>query len=262
MSFSQWLLLNVPTIVIGLVILVISVGFAVGGVLLVRRCIPPSKLKSHHDIAGPIFSTLGVIYAVLLGFTTIVVWQDFNDANTTLVKEANYYSDIYRDMSGLSAAFREKADTAMDAYIDALINDEWQIIDEGKRSEKVQVAAQAVWELYGSYEPKTETEKIFLAESIRKMDEAGEMRRQRLMDAQAGLNPVLWFAIIVGGIITITFTFFFGSENLTLQLIMTILLSALIALVLFTILAMDFPFTGDFAIKPDALVQMLIHLKN
>jgi hypothetical protein len=240
----------------------IAMVFGITGVLIVRRFIEHSKLKSHHDIAGPLFATLGVIYAVLLGFTTVIVWQQYDDANTTLTREANYYADIYRDMGGLSPEFRSKAEEAMDAYINAVINDEWKVIGYGQRSEKVQEMAAKVWELYSNYEPQTETQKIFLSESVRKMNEAGEMRRQRLMDSTTGLNPVLWMVLIVGGCITISFTFFFGSDNIILQLIMTTLLSALIGLLLFTILAMDYPYSGDLSVKPDALIQILAHIKN
>jgi len=262
MPFSQWVLMAYPSYAICIAIIVISVAFGICGVLIVRRYLDRSKLKSHHDIAGPLFATLGVIYAVLLGFTTVIVWQQYEDANITLNKEANYYADIYRDMNGLSPEFKEKGEAAMDEYIDAVINDEWKGIGYGKRSEKVQALAARIWELYSNYQPQTETQKIFLAESVRKMNEAGEMRRQRLMDASNGLNPVLWLVLIMGGCITISFTFFFGSDNLTLQLVMTTLLSALIGLLLFTILAMDHPYSGDVSVKPDALIQMLSFIKD
>jgi hypothetical protein len=59
------------------------------------------SLKRGHGIAGPIFSTLGVVYAVLLAFAIIVVWQSFDTTQNNVVREANYYADIYRDSVGL-----------------------------------------------------------------------------------------------------------------------------------------------------------------
>jgi high-affinity Fe2+/Pb2+ permease len=90
------------------------------------------------------------------------------------------------------------------------------------------------------------------------MNNAVEMRRQRLVDSQTGIHPSLWFVLLLGGLITVVFTFFFGSDNLAAQLIMTTLLAILIVLILFTILVMDFPFTGDLSISPDALQQVLL----
>jgi len=258
MPFSQWILLNVPTAVIGLVMFIVAVGIAVGGVLLVRRYVDVSKFKQHHDIAGPIFSTVGVIYAVMLAFVLVVVWQDFDRASNNVVKEATCYAEIDRDSIGLSEPFRSKFRAAQNDYIDALIDDEWKLLAVGKKSPEAQRLADNIWNMVASYEPGTEGEKAFFAEMLNRMNNAVEMRRQRLVDSQTGIHPALWFVLLFGGIITVAFTFFFGSENLVAQLIMTTLLAMLIVSILFTILVMDFPFSGDLSISPDALQLILL----
>jgi uncharacterized membrane protein YqhA len=75
MPLQQWILLNIPTWVIAAVMLAVAMGTAVGGVLLVRNLVDIKKFKEHHDIAGPIFSTIGVIYAVMLAFVLVIVWH-------------------------------------------------------------------------------------------------------------------------------------------------------------------------------------------
>ena len=67
---------------------------------------------------------------------------------------------------------------------------------------------------------------------------------------------MLWFVLIVGGITTIMFTFFFGSENLKAQIMMASMLALIIALILFTVLLLDFPFTGGMNISSFAFKQM------
>jgi hypothetical protein len=262
MPFQQWILVNVPTWLIATVMLTVAVGTAVGGVLLVRRFFDVGNLKQHHDVAGPIFSTLGVVYAVLLAFAIVIVWQDFDQTQNDVIREANYYGDIYRDSVGLPEPFRSQLTSAMDDYINAIINDEWKLLAVGQRSMIVQEKSDKIWKMYGDFEPKTEKEKIFFTEILNRANTAGELRRQRLADASTGIHPVLWFVLLFGGIITIVFTFFFGSENLGAQLIMTTLLAVLIVLILFTILIMDFPFSGDLTIPPDAFKLVLMHLKN
>jgi len=259
MPIQQWILLNIPTAVIALVMFVVAVGVAIGGVLLVHRYVDVSKFKHHHDIAGPIFSTVGVIYAVMLAFVLVVVWQDFDRASNNVVKEATCYAEIERDSLGLPDPFGSQLRAAHDGYIDALINDEWKLLAVGKKSPEAQRLADDIWKMVASYEPRTESEKAFFAEMLNRMNYAVEMRRQRLVDSQTGIHPALWFVLLLGGLITIVFTFFFGSDNLAAQLIMTTLLATLIVLVLFTILVMDFPFTGDLSISPDALQQVLLH---
>ena len=77
-----------------------------------------------------------------------------------------------------------------------------------------------------------------------------------------GLHPSLWFVLLLGGIITVVFTFFFGSQNLYAQLTMTTLLAVLIVLIIFTILIMDFPYSGDLSIPVTPFQQVLEFYKR
>jgi len=126
----------------------------------------------------------------------------------------------------------------------------------------VQKMQEELWNLYGGFQPKNETQKIFLTESVHKMNQASEMRRQRIIYASAGINPLLYFALIVGSFITIAFTMLFGTENIIPHLIMVSLLAAMIAITLFTVIAMDYPFTGNISIKPDVFINMLSSLMS
>ena len=262
MPFQQWLLVYTPTWLIAATMISVAIGTAVGGVLLVRRFFDVGNLKHHHDVAGPIFSTLGVVYAVLLAFAIVIVWQNFNMTQNNVILEANYYGDIYRDSVGLPEPLRSQLTEEMDDYINAIIDDEWKLLAVGQRSMIVQEKSDKIWKLYGNFEPKTDRERIIFAEILNRANTAGELRRQRIADASTGIHPVLWFVLLFGGIITISFTFFFGSENLGAQLIMTTLLAVLIVLILFTILIMDFPFSGDLNIPPDAFKLVLVNLRN
>jgi ABC-type multidrug transport system fused ATPase/permease subunit len=257
MPIQQWILLNIPTWAIAAVMLSIAVATAVGGVLLVRHLVDITKFKEHHDIAGPIFSTIGVIYAVMLAFVLVIVWQDFDQAQNNTVMEANYFAEMYRDIGGLPEPFRSQFLDANATYIDALVKYEWPEMQRGELSAEAQVAANKVWELTTSFDPKTPKEEIFFSEMLGKMNNAVEMRRQRIQDAGSGLHPSLWFVLLLGGIITVVFTLFFGSENLFAQLTMTTMLAVLIVLILFTILLMDFPYSGDLSISSAPMRQVL-----
>ena len=257
MSLIQTLLFVFPTWLLGSLMVLAAVLFSILGLMIIRFYIPAHKFKVHNDVAGSIFATLGVIYAVLLAFMVIVTWQNFDQASRNVAKEANYIADLYRDSTPLSAGFRQQVKIDLKAYVEAIINDEWPVQPKGERSDKVQAAQEKIWDLYGSYSPRSETEKIFFEESVRKLNEACEMRRQRLLDATSGIHSALYFVLIAGGFITILFTLFFGSENFIPQIWMTSMLAALIALTLFTIMSMDYPFTGSVSISPAVFKTVL-----
>jgi hypothetical protein len=54
---------------------------------------------------------------------------------------------------------------------------------------------------------------------------------------------LLWFVLIVGGIITLGYPAFFGASNRLAQTLMTATLAALVVLSLLLALALDYPFT-------------------
>ena len=257
MPLTQQLLLSIPSPILGLLIVVIGIIISIAGLLCVRRFISHQKLKTHNDVAGAIFGTLGMMYAVLVAFVVVIAWEDFDRANLNVEQEASCLAALYRDSEGLSEPFKNKVQPLLSEYAGAVINDEWKMLARGEGSPKVEEAIKNIWRLYSNYSPDTITEQVFFKETVKKLNELSEFRRQRLLDSRTGIHPVLWFVLIVGGIVTILFTFFFGAENLTAQILMTGLLAALISLILFTILVFDFPFTGGVVISSEPFKQML-----
>jgi cation transporter-like permease len=239
-----------------------AIIISVAGLFIIRLIMPAHKIKLHNDVAGFIFATLGVIYAVLIAFMVIVAWQDFDRATTNVTREANYIADVYRDSEAFSPAFKNKVRTSLDKYVKGIVEEEWPLLSKGQRSTHVQDISTGIWKLFGSYEPKGVTEKIFFEETVRRLNDAGELRRQRILDARTGIHPVLWFVLIFGGLITILFTLFFGTENFAPQIIMTSMLATLIALVLFTIMVFDYPYSGSVSISPDNFKLILQHLSS
>jgi hypothetical protein len=189
----------------------------------------------------------------------IVAWQDFHQASSNVAMEASNISSVYRDCAVFSAPFKEKMFSALDDYITAIVKEEWPLIAKGEKSRHVQDLQENLWKIMAQYKPRTEAEKAFYTEAINKLNNAGELRRQRLVDSMVGIHPVLWFVLICGGILTILFTLFFGTENFGAQLLMTSILSTLIALILTTIMLMNYPYTGDIRISSDTFLRSLTH---
>ena len=74
----------------------------------------------------------------------------------------------------------------------------------------------------------------------------------------AGIVPgVVWAVLFGGAALTIGFTFFFGTENLRAQALMTGALAMLIFAGLLVIVAIDRPFAGTVIVEPDALADVL-----
>jgi hypothetical protein len=257
MPFIQFLLLHIPTVLLGFLIIFIYVFLTIISLVIIRKYYPPHRRQSHNDIAGFIFATLGVIYAVILAFTVVVTWGDFDKANEITNKEANCIASLYQNTTPFPSEFRQQIKGELTQYVNAIISDEWHKMAKGQRSSQVDEIQGKLVRLYSGFQPKNEVQKIFLTESVKKMNEASEMRRIRIVYAATGLHPMLYAILIAGSFITIAFTMLFGTENHIEQLIMTASLAAMIAFALFTIIALDYPFTGTFSVEPNVFRNML-----
>ncbi len=258
MPIMQQLLLKIPSFILGLIVIGGAVAISIIGLLIVRRFVSHSRLKVHHDVADPILGALAAVYAVLIAFVVVTVWQSFDKSNAGVQLEANYLADIYRDSEAFSPDFHQKVGNLLREYRQAVVDYEWKTMARGEMSPEVERLMRKIWALYTVYQPRTSTEQSFFDESVRKLNLFRELRRQRLMDSRTGIEPLLWFVLITGGLSIISFTFFFGAENLKAQLAMVALLAITISLILFTIMSLDFPFTGSISISPDPFKQILL----
>jgi len=257
MLLSQWLLLCIPSWLLFLLFITVSGLFAILGLVLMRKFVSHKKLKIHNDVAGPIFSTFGVIYAVLLGFIVVITWENFDRSKQNVEREVNRLVDLQIDSAAFSQEFGAEARKLFDEYAKAVIDDEWKLLAKGESSRKVDDILKKIWLLYSRYSIRNLTEDSFFKESVHKMNELSEFRRTRIMDSRSGIQPILWFVLLMGGAITIIFTYLFGTENYGAQVIMVVLLAFLIAFILFTILSFDFPFTSDISISPEPFIKMM-----
>src|SRR5262245_29190937 len=104
---------------------------AVAGALLVRRWVTVEVLERHNDVAGFIYAVIGVLYAVLLGFTAIIVWERFDEAQTNVEKEANELGDLFRNAQAFAdAKFREELATNVRSYGSIVVENGWPEVDQ------------------------------------------------------------------------------------------------------------------------------------
>jgi len=237
---------------------------AVLGPFVVRRYVALERLTTNNEIAGFKFATVGVLYAVLLAFAIILVWQKFSDAETTVAQEAGAAETIYRLSSSLSDAERkDQLRGALTGYLAVAVADDWPAMDRGAMGGSRSVR-QALDELYASLlkAPLPQGgDAAVLSEILHQLDLITKARRVRLVAAEGSVPGVIWAVLFGGAVLTVAFTFFFGTRSLPAQTVMTALLSLLIFSELLTIVMIDRPFSGAVRVEPRALADVLTDFK-
>ena len=238
---------------------------ALAGLELVQRLVPAESRRQHNDVAGFIYAALGVIYAVLLALVVIAVWEEFDAANDTVEQEANAVAEIFWLAHRLPEPEGRELQELCRSYAEEVVNVGWPLMEQGRTPsmERSQETSRA-WVLIDDiratvqgYEPRTVAGQELYAEGLDQVQRLADARRMRLVMAEESLPTVLWVILIVGGIVVVGFTYFFGLDNTGAHALMVGSLAAVIALVLFTIAALDHPFSGGARVGPEAFELVL-----
>lgn len=241
------------------VILVIAatVMLTIAGTVLIRRWVSVDVLKLNNEVAGFIYAVIGVLYAVLLGFTAIIVWEQFDKAQAGVDQEANELADLYRDAQAFPEATRTKLETQLRSYARLVVEQEWPAMTEGESSPETWEMYNQLWRTYHEFQPKNEHQLTWYEESLTRLNQLGDQRRLRLLSSRSeGVPQVMWVALLGAGVITIGFSFLFGTKSTTAHVLMTSGLATTIALVLISILALEEPFAGLTRVDPEAFEQV------
>ncbi len=146
---------------------------------------------------------------------------------------------------------------ALRNYLRLAIARDWPQMAVEKESADVTRALDALYESALRLAQSGSRQPAVLLELFNQLDTITKARRSRLHLA-AGIVPgVLWTALTLGGILTVAFTFFFGTENFRAQVMMTGVLTIIVFLGLFVIVAIDHPFTGPVHVGSDPLQHVL-----
>jgi uncharacterized protein DUF4239 len=254
---ETWLVLNVPTALLGLAVVVIATALSIGGLVFVRRSVKLSTLESHHEVAGFILAVVGVVYAVLLAFVVVVTWQQFEDARAAADREAALIEGLYRT-SGALPTGGPQMQVALRDYTQSVVEQEWPEMEEHHReSRHTDVALDRVWETLGAARPQGRQQTAFYDEAVTDLLDTAELRRTRVLTSGTHLPLPVWVVLIAGAVISVGFTYFFGVRNFVAQALMVGALAAMTGLVLFLILSLDLPYTGDVGVGPAAMKDVL-----
>ena len=240
----------------GVLLLVAGPLLSMLGTVAVRRRYSLDQLRHNNEVAGFKFATVGVLYAVLLAFAVLVVWEKLNEAESNVALEAGAATAVFRLAEGMGNPAAEEVHAAMADYVDSAIDADWAAMQRGVESPETVAALSDVYRAVLRYTPPDARGGALLAAALAELDTLTQARRARIVVAGGIVPGVIWFTLFFGAVVTLGFTFFFGSENLRAQALMTGALAVLIFSGLLVIIAIDRPFAGTVKVSPEPLIQV------
>jgi hypothetical protein len=227
---------------------------------LIQRYWSHSSRQAHNDVAGFIFAAVGVLYAVLLAFVIIAVWESIGTARDTTYREANQLANVYWISRSLPLAEGAPIEKATLAYAHTVIDDEWPLMANRASSPNATALIYQIRTGVFGFQPQSMQQQVLYNQAVTSVNALAEARRDRLDTIGEVIPTVLWLALIVGGAITVGFCLLFGIENKTTHIGMVTVFAAMVVLSLLLIKDMEYPFGGAVRIGPEAFEVFLSRL--
>jgi hypothetical protein len=252
------------SLLIALAVFLLSVLLAGACALLVRRIVPVEILRSHHDTLVHYITILTAMYALLLAFVYLTLWEDQRDAATQVEVEAGEVQSLFRLAGGFPESDKRATRAAALAYAHLVLDREWPEMRRKELgwSEYIPTELEALWAAVMGFEPQTEREQVLLASAVEAFDRLQQARRERISFSGQSLAPYLWLVLILGGVLIFGCTLFIGMEQLRSQLVLTGCCAAWIVVLLFLVRDLQNPFRGYWVASPEPFQQAVERIER
>ena len=241
-------------------IVLLTVALFCGGHILVRRTFAKTQFIEHNEVAGFIVAVVGVLYAVLLAFVTVVVWEHYDQSQDRARSEVDAATDIWRLARHLPSPNSQRIRADVKRFAASVLSDEWPKMRAGAYSPITQREMVTLTDDIAAYEALSKQQGNLQNRLLDRVQVVSDFRRHRIYDTTSGAPIVLWVALVIGSFTVVGFVYLFGMINFRVQLLMTAAVAIMIGLCFGTILELDYPFRGTVSVSPErwaAFVEMI-----
>ncbi|KZB80140.1 DUF4239 domain-containing protein [Amycolatopsis regifaucium] len=222
---------------------------------LVRKFGWEEGRRDNNDAAGQVFTIVGGLHAVLVAFILISLFDSASAARDGSYHEADSLVAAVWAADSLGAEAKDEVRKLSAEYITTVEQREWPLMAEG--DETVPDTGWAQLDQLRKAVEKAPSDDDWVrerkAEATAQLWQVYEARQSRLNAVEGSrVGGVVWFALILGSLISVLLPNLFGGTRLAAHLVIVSTLAGTITLLLFAIYQLQNPFGGGIRIPPDA----------
>jgi len=243
--------------VIFLSVLVLSIAV----VVLLRRVRKrfPSVLTAtqQNTVLGP-FAFVVTLYAFLLSFVVINLWQTFSQAQRTVAIEAETVAVLYR----LTESFPEAqmVRQTLVQYLKSGIQDEWPAMANGHASPQTEALYTQIWRGVRDLVPSTAKDQLLYAEVLNQLSTLATSRRDRLLIAGGSIPTLMWMTLVYGGLLLLASLYYLDIGSPKEQSVIDFIVIALLFATIYLGIELSGPFRGTMRVTPQAFERIGVYM--
>jgi hypothetical protein len=201
---------------------------------------------------------MGIVFGLIVGFLVAGLWSDLSDARDAVNSEA---SALRSAVLVTAATFPGETSARMNRLVDEHVQDaatrEWPAMkDQRATLTTVPAPLAEALRLALTLHPANSSQTIGQREVVSSIEAALAARRQRVIVSESSVGWVRWLAVIALGALTLIAIACVHAQNRRSAVIAMGIFGSAVAVTLVLIASQSRPFSGEFGVKPDALLQV------
>src|SRR5215469_16823236 len=216
------------------------------------------RARSFKAVSAGLLSPLGILFALFMAFTASQVWSDNEKANSVVDREASALRSIVILASAFPGESEARFRSLIRSYVGDTVAQEWPMMAQGTATlQVIPYSAVETLRLTLALTPNSQGQKIAQREITTALGNALDARRQRIIISQSQVNLVKWLSLGLQAFCALFAIAMVHSDDRLAAAITMGLFGIGVAASLLLILAYDRPFTGQFAVRPSPLLQVM-----
>ncbi|MFH8291885.1 DUF4239 domain-containing protein [Streptomyces sp. NPDC018059] len=251
---SEWLVLTLAMAAACGVVLVVTL-------LRHRRTGADYDASETPDVIEYMTMMIGVVYAIVLGLAIAGVWEARGAAQEHVRVEAQALHEVSERARVYPEDVRNRIRADVHTYVSHVVTKEWDTMkSKGELTDRGADLLARIRHDVTDYEPKSDFEAQAYQPLVDEVAAADDARSSRADSVGATMPGVVWFGLIIGGLVTIGMIFALQIRRTPRELLLAGLFSALFAFLLFLIWDFDAPYSRGIAATAEPFRALFPHL--
>ena len=242
-------------IVFCLCYIVAAFAFCVAGML-------SSPVAEQLKTISPVTLTpLAVILGLLIAFLAARVWENVGHANEYIGQEASALSKVILLANALPPEVRTKVQTAITQHVDFVLAQDWPAMAAGSATQRIEPVGltNAMTALF-SFTPTQSDQKLAQQRAVAAVEQAFEVRRNRIRLSRVEIASVQWGVIFVLAVLILITTAMIHIGKPAAMATALFIFSTAVAACLVLLMENDRPFAaGGITLTPTAFREIALN---
>jgi hypothetical protein len=218
-------------------------------------------------LIGIIYQVVGTLYAVLLAFTLLGVWNNFSKAEWAVQTEAFALLDLVQIMEASHSKNSVNIRNAALEYLDIVVTQEWPTLKKLTQDvvilhEKSRLSSVKMVHLVQKIEPTNDREIAIFKEGLALLSAWLDARRERILIARGNTAKPFWPLLLTGAVFLFSFHGLFVASSNSLWVTLLLGMAVIVALAFYLVFSLDTPFSGALSVDSGPFQWAISSLKT